>query len=56
MIVLNKNVNDTMLELNRFGELIKSKRSGIDVLSGKKLNLQDAIKLPPKAALVLELN
>lgn len=56
MIIMNKNTNDTLLEMNRFGEIIKSKRSGVDVLSGKKFDFQSAIKLPPKAVFVLELN
>jgi len=56
MIILNKNTDDTLLKLSRFGELIKSKKTGTDVLSRKEFDLQGNIKLPPKAALVLELN
>ena len=56
MIILNKNTDDTLLELNRFGEIIKSKKSGIDVFSGKTFDLKGTIKLPPKAPLILELN
>ncbi len=55
MVILNKNPQETTLELARFADRIGAARSGKDVLSGQTYALGKSLKLPPKSALVLEL-
>ncbi len=55
MVVLNKNEKDYTLKLDRFSEVIDGSLSGKEILSGKKIELIDAIIVPTRTPLVLEI-
>ena len=56
MVILNKNENNYSLDLNRFKEIIKSNKTGINILNGEKYDLNNKINLPIRAPLIVELN
>jgi glycosidase len=55
MVVLNKNAEDTELDLSRFSERLKGYQKALDVISGKTIQLGNTLKLPARSVLVLEL-
>ena len=55
MVVLNKNAEETELELSRFNERLGGYQSALDVVSGKTIQLGSTLKLPARSVLVLEL-
>jgi hypothetical protein len=55
MVVLNKNVHETILELERFRELLDRGVKGRDVISGKEIELNDEIILAPITPMIIEL-
>lgn len=54
MIVMNKNHQQTDLELTRFNRLLKTKTHAIDVLSSAKYEKSQFLAVPPESALILE--
>ena len=40
MVILNGNEESDVLYLSRFSEMIQVSQSGVDVISGKQLNLE----------------
>ena len=56
MVILNKNAGDTELDLTRFNERLKGYQTGLDVISGKTVQLDRTLRLPARSVLVLELN
>jgi glycosidase len=55
MLVLNKNPDDVSLDLKRFQERLNGFHSAQDVLTGEVLSLGDALLLPSRAPLILDL-
>lgn len=55
MVVLNKNAQETQLDLTRYQELLKGKTSGKDILTGTVLDLSKPLKLTAMTPLVIEL-
>ena len=55
MVVLNKNAEETELDLSRFNERLKGYEKALNVISGKTLQLGSTLKLPARSVLVLEL-
>ncbi len=55
MVILNKNKGKTTLELAQYAEMLEGVSAGKDVLSGKSYDLKNAIDLPSREALILEL-
>jgi glycosidase len=55
MVAFNANDKETVLDAGRFHEMLDGVASGRDVLSGKMYALKDAIRLPAKSTLILEL-
>lgn len=55
LVVLNGVSRDNELSLNHYREVIGDKRTGVDVITGKTVELKDMLKLSPKEVLVLEL-
>lgn len=55
MVVLNKNNEPKVLQLNRFHQFVEGK-TGMDVMSGAVLNLHDSLSVPAKTAQIIELN
>ena len=54
MVVLNKNVADTQLDLSRFREVLAANAVGTDVLTGQKLELGDILKVAGRSSLILQ--
>jgi glycosidase len=55
MVVLNKNTEETELELARFSERLKGYLGAKDVITGEVLQLAESLTLPARSVLVLEL-
>ena len=56
MVVLNKNAEETQLELSRFSERLAGYQSALDVISGEKLELGNSMNLPARSVRVLDLS
>ncbi|TDP63087.1 glycoside hydrolase family 13 protein [Roseateles toxinivorans] len=54
MVVLNKNSTDTPLDTRRFSEMLSPSSVGTDVLTGARHELGQMLRVPARAALVLE--
>ena len=55
MVVMNKNTGVTMLDTNRFTEMINGKSQATDVVSGNTFSFGNEISVPAKSVLILEL-
>jgi glycosidase len=55
MVVLNNHKEEQTIDPSRFNQGISNFTSGIDVLSGKTINLTETFNVKGKTALVLEL-
>ncbi len=55
MVVLNKNTGATVINTERFGEIIKNKKTAVNVLTGDQLSLTKELSVAPRSALILEL-
>jgi glycosidase len=55
MVVLNKNAQDTQLDLARYQIMLKGKTNGKDILTGTSLDLSKALHLKAMTPLVIEL-
>jgi len=55
MVVLNKNTQDTQLDLNRFQSMLKGKSNGKDILTGASIKLSKSLDLKAMTPLVIEL-
>jgi glycosidase len=54
MVILNKNKTETKLSTGRFAEVLKGAQAGVDVVTGKRYALEGSVTVPPRTALVLE--
>ncbi len=54
--MVNKGSGEVKLDMMHFGELIADKQSGTDIVTGRKFDVTKELTVPPKTALVLELN
>ena len=55
MVVLNKNTTTTLVNTNRFEEMMKNKKQATNVLTGGQISLSNQLSVPPKTVLILEL-
>ena len=55
MVVLNKNSTTTLVNTNRFEEMMKNKKQAANVLTGEQFSLSKQLTVPPKTVLILEL-
>ena len=55
MVVINNDVNKHQIKNSHFGENLKNYNSGIDVISGRKIDLKQDILIEGKSSLILEL-
>lgn len=55
MVAMNNNPKEMVLPTARFQEMLKGTGSGVDILSGKTVDLTRELRLAPKATLVIEL-
>jgi len=56
MVILNKNETEKTLSTNRFSEIIKTHKSGKEIISGKEIKDISTIEVAPKSAMIIELN
>jgi hypothetical protein len=55
MVAMNDNTKEMNLPTARFQEMLKGAVSGVDLLSGKTVDLRQSLRLAPKATLLIEL-
>jgi glycosidase len=56
MVILNKKEEGQQLDIKRFNEMLEGISKGKDVISDRILNLNEALYVPSKTALILELD
>jgi len=56
MVVLNKNKEETVLELNRFSDLLNGFSRGKDILTDKKYELNNQLTISANGPMIIELN
>jgi glycosidase len=56
MVILNKSPETERIQMDRFKELTGNHDTGIDVITGKHIDLNGEIELPAKTGYILELN
>lgn len=56
MIILNNNSESKTLSTKQFSELLKSFKSGFDIISKTEIKNLDTLQLPAKGAMIIELN
>ena len=54
MVVLNKNADETSLNLSRFREVLAPNSIGTDVLTGEQMALEKVLKIPGRSSLILQ--
>lgn len=54
MVVINNSDKDQELKLNRFAEVLKDKKQGKEIISGKSMELGEKLTIQGKSALVFE--
>ncbi len=55
MVIINKNKEYKKPDLARFSEILKDYRSGKDVITGERYNLDEGIALPAETAVIIDL-
>jgi glycosidase len=55
MVAMNNNSKEMRLPTARFQEMLKGAASGVDILTGKTVDLTRELRLAPKATLLIEL-
>jgi glycosidase len=55
MVIINNSNREYELKLDRFEELLKNKRQGKEIISGKTIELTDMLRLNAKSAMIIEL-
>ena len=56
MIIFNKNDKETAVSMDKYNEMIGDKRNAFDVLNDRRFSLESILRIPPKTALILEIN
>jgi glycosidase len=56
MVIMNKNNAAVQVDTKRFEEILGTRSSGYDVMTGRTLSLKDPINIPARTATVLTLN
>jgi hypothetical protein len=55
MVAFNKNMKPAVLPTARFQEVLGGARSGVDALTGTVFDLTDALTLPARSVVILEI-
>jgi glycosidase len=55
MVVMNKNEKKVAVDTKRFAEILKSKSNALNIISGEYISIVETFSVPPKTALVLEI-
>ena len=56
MIIFNKNDKETAVSMDKYNEMIGDKSNAFDVLNDRRFSLESILRIPPKTALILEIN
>lgn len=56
MVVMNKNETAMSIDVKRFAEILKERRSAINVLTNENFNLKNSLPVAAKSAVVFEIN
>ncbi|MEX5748651.1 glycoside hydrolase family 13 protein [Massilia sp. X63] len=56
LVALNNNPKEMVLDVQRFREMLAGVPGGVDVLSGKRFDLRQELRLPAGASVILELD
>ncbi|WP_203296382.1 glycoside hydrolase family 13 protein [Luteirhabdus pelagi] len=56
MVVLNNSEEDKNIELSRFVEGLNGAKNGTEIISGEAWNYTDAMTVPARAAMIIDLN
>ena len=56
MVIVNNNLNEQVLDLSRFAEIIKDSKSGKEIISGTKISLENNLTIEGKSSMIIELN
>jgi hypothetical protein len=56
MIIVNNNLEEQTIDLERFNEILKSPKTAKDVINDERFSLDKTIKIKGKTAMVLEVN
>jgi len=56
MIIFNKNDKETVVSMDKYNEMIGDKSNAFDVLNDRRFPLESTLRIPPKTALILEIN
>ena len=56
MIIFNKNDKETVVSMDKYNEMIGDKSNAFDVLNDRRFSLESTLRIPPKTALILEIN
>jgi glycosidase len=54
MVVMNRNPDPVDLELDRYAERLEGREMAEDIMCGKRYNLVDGLTIPPRSAVVFE--
>jgi glycosidase len=55
LVILNKNTQKTVIDLQRFSECTSKYKSGFDIISRKEIKLNESLELEPMTPLIIEL-
>ncbi len=55
MVILNKNKREVSLDLTRFKEMLDGKKVGLEIISGKQINLVESLNLLEESPMIIEL-
>jgi glycosidase len=55
MVAFNKNAKAVSLPTARFQEMLKGAQSGVDALTGRTVDLKDALALPARSVVIVEI-
>jgi hypothetical protein len=55
MVLLNKNKQEQVINLQRFDAFLNNKKKVVDVLQQRKVTLEKTLLLAPKSAAILDL-
>lgn len=56
MIVANNKLQNNVIELKRFSEILNGKTFGTEITTGEKFSLQNSLQIPAKTVLIIDVN
>lgn len=55
MVILNKNDKETAIDTRRFTEIMKGRKTAVEVLGGDKQDISREIKVPARTATIFKI-